>query len=400
MLSRAVRGRGIARHGVAALRGVATTGDDRSPSDVHASGHRDAAERGDADASTSSSSSRSSSRSSSSRSSSSSAPPADFATSSSTSSSSSSRELYPGHVQLTPLQRAMLVVGGGLGAILFPQRADLVGAVGETTGHLAFRRMRDRMRRDAVGADILRRRPRVTDDTLERAWGCADGTFGKAYATFMGTRKFRASDRPPVRFVDDEELAYVATRARETHDLWHVLFGCPTTVQGELALKALEFAQTGMPSAALATLAAPLRLGTFYLTLVPIRPRPRGERRSLRNFPGASLRPSLAFNPRPRRLSTPPDAFQLHPDVRSCGPLTLRRGGPRVPREGAVSVGVARGREVRGSDVRGLRGGVRYGFGGAEGEVEDHPGAEGAEAKAAEDISVTNDGRALVVVAA
>jgi len=41
-------------------------------------------------------------------------------------------------------------------------------------------------------------------------------------------------------------------------------------------------------------------------TLVPIRPRRRGERRSLRTFAGASLRPgSLAFNPRPRRLSTP-----------------------------------------------------------------------------------------------
>ena len=46
--------------------------------------------------------------------------------------------------------------------------------------------------------------------------------------------------------------------------------------------------------------------GAFYLTLVPVRPRSRGERRSLRTFPGASLRPgSLAFNPRPRRLSTP-----------------------------------------------------------------------------------------------
>jgi hypothetical protein len=45
--------------------------------------------------------------------------------------------------------------------------------------------------------------------------------------------------------------------------------------------------------------------GAFYLTLVPIRPRSRGERRSLRTFPGASLRPSLAFNPRPRRHSTP-----------------------------------------------------------------------------------------------
>jgi hypothetical protein len=54
------------------------------------------------------------------------------------------------------------------------------------------------------------------------------------------------------------------------------------------------------------------------ITLVPIRPRRRGERRSLRTLPSVSLRPgSLAFNPRPRRLSTPPDAFQLHPDVRS-----------------------------------------------------------------------------------
>ena len=44
------------------------------------------------------------------------------------------------------------------------------------------------------------------------------------------------------------------------------------------------------------------------LTLVPIRPRRRGGRRSLRTFsPGVSLRPgSLAFNPdTPRRLSTP-----------------------------------------------------------------------------------------------
>jgi hypothetical protein len=45
-------------------------------------------------------------------------------------------------------------------------------------------------------------------------------------------------------------------------------------------------------------------LGAFY-TLVPIRPRWRGERRSLRTLPGASLRPPLGFNPRPRRLSTP-----------------------------------------------------------------------------------------------
>jgi hypothetical protein len=71
------------------------------------------------------------------------------------------------------------------------------------------------------------------------------------------------------------------------------------------------------------------RLAAFrrvLLTLVPIRPRRRGERRSLRTFPGVSLRPSpLGFNPdTPRRLSTPSDAFQLHPDVAlNDGPSTL-----------------------------------------------------------------------------
>ena len=60
-------------------------------------------------------------------------------------------------------------------------------------------------------------------------------------------------------------------------------------------------------------------------TLVPIRPRWRGERRSLRTLlPGVSLRPHLAFNPdTPRRLSTSTDAFQLQ----RCGiTRTSRRG--------------------------------------------------------------------------
>jgi ubiquinone biosynthesis protein COQ4 len=40
-------------------------------------------------------------------------------------------------------------------------------------------------------------------------------TFGAAYAQFMGSRNFSPDDRPPVRFLESEELAYVATRARE-----------------------------------------------------------------------------------------------------------------------------------------------------------------------------------------
>ena len=51
--------------------------------------------------------------------------------------------------------------------------------------------------------------------------------------------------------------------------------------------------------------------GAFTFTPVPVRPRRRGERRSLRTFPGASLRPPpLGFNP---GTPTATDASRLHP---------------------------------------------------------------------------------------
>ena len=107
------------------------------------------------------------------------------------------------------------------------------------------------------------------------------------------------------------------------------------------------------------------RSGAFYLTLVPIRPRSRGERRSLRTFAVVSLRPPHAFNLRPRRLSTPTDAFQLHPHVRSYG-MALRhrarahfpaREGHRVVREDVRTDRAGRGRP--GGGVRQLFKGAR-----------------------------------------
>lgn len=194
----------------------------------------------------------------------------------STSSDPSGNTLYETHVRLGFAERAALAAGSALGALVRPERADLVAAFGyacsslprsclrrvlsETTGTAALEGMRRRMAADPVGARLLRERPRITDATLAACWASPPASFGAAYAGFMGVRSFAPRDRPPVRFVDDEELAYVAARAREVHDLWHVLFGCSTTIAGELRLKAVEAVQTGLPSAALAALVAPLRL--------------------------------------------------------------------------------------------------------------------------------------------
>ena len=43
-------------------------------------------------------------------------------------------------------------------------------------------------------------------------------------------------------------------------DFWHVLFGLPPTVHGELVLKWFELVHTGLPVAAFSALFGPLRL--------------------------------------------------------------------------------------------------------------------------------------------
>lgn len=173
---------------------------------------------------------------------------------------STSAPRYPTHVPLNPLQRAALALASSLGAAADPRRADLVAAAAEASGGPALAAAAARMRASPTGRQLLRDRPRVTDATLAAARACPPGSFGSAYAAFMDSRAFTPSERPPVRFVDDPDAAYAAARARECHDFWHVLFACPTTVAGELALKAVEFVQTGLPAAGTAVLGAAWRL--------------------------------------------------------------------------------------------------------------------------------------------
>lgn len=46
-------------------------------------------------------------------------------------------------------------------------------------------------------------------------------------------QKVTPDTRAEVKFVDDEELAYVMQRYREVHDLIHTVLGMPTNMLGE-----------------------------------------------------------------------------------------------------------------------------------------------------------------------
>ncbi|KAG0176539.1 Ubiquinone biosynthesis protein [Apophysomyces sp. BC1021] len=139
----------------------------------------------------------------------------------------------------------------------------MVAALGETTGSIFLRRMRDLMLQSSTGRRILRERPTINTSTidLERLrQTCAPGTFGATYVGWLDSQGVTPDTRCPVHFVDDEELAYVMKRYREVHDFFHTLTGMGVTVEEEIALKWFEWAQTGLPMTALSSLFGPLRL--------------------------------------------------------------------------------------------------------------------------------------------
>jgi ubiquinone biosynthesis protein COQ4 len=68
-----------------------------------------------------------------------------------------------------------------------------------------------------------------------------------------------------VHYIDDPELAYVMQRYRECHDLYHCIVNLPVSVDSEIAVKYFEFANLGLPLAALSALFGPLRLNGAQL---------------------------------------------------------------------------------------------------------------------------------------
>ncbi|XP_032426738.1 ubiquinone biosynthesis protein COQ4 homolog, mitochondrial [Xiphophorus hellerii] len=175
--------------------------------------------------------------------------------------------LYPGHIQTTSFQKALLAVGSGVAALQDPYRHDMVAVLGETTGHLALINLKERMKNDPEGYTILTERPRIRLSTLdlEKMASLPDESFGREYLRFLEDNKVTPDSRAEVKFVDNEELAYIMLRYREVHDLLHTLLGIPTNMLGEVAVKWFEAAQTGLPMCALGAVLGPLRLNASRL---------------------------------------------------------------------------------------------------------------------------------------
>uniref|UniRef100_A0A8D1SBE4 Ubiquinone biosynthesis protein COQ4 homolog, mitochondrial n=1 Tax=Sus scrofa TaxID=9823 RepID=A0A8D1SBE4_PIG len=178
--------------------------------------------------------------------------------------------LYPEHIPTSLLQKALLAAGSAVMALYDPYRHDMVAVLGETTGRRTLKFLRDQMKRDPEGAQILQERPRISMSTLdlEKLRSLPEGSFGCEYLRFLDVNRVSPDTRAPTRFVDDEELAYVIQRYREVHDMVHTLLGMPTNIPGEIVVKWFEAVQTGLPMCVLSALFGPIRLSAQSLQVL------------------------------------------------------------------------------------------------------------------------------------
>lgn len=135
---------------------------------------------------------------------------------------------------------------------------DLIAALGETTATPYFiYRLRDAMLSSPTGRRILRDRPRITSQTMSVSYlrTLPEDSVGRTYVGWLDREGVSPDTRDSVKYIDNGECAYVMQRYRESHDFYHALTGLPVFVEGEVALKAFEFANTLLPMTGLSLFA-------------------------------------------------------------------------------------------------------------------------------------------------
>jgi len=93
-------------------------------------------------------------------------------------------------------------------------------------------------------AAALTERPELGYHNVDELLAMPGDTLGHAYGVFLQTNDITPAPlRVPPKLIDNDELLYINSHLRQTHDLWHVVTGFGTDVAGELGLQAFYASQ-------------------------------------------------------------------------------------------------------------------------------------------------------------
>jgi hypothetical protein len=136
--------------------------------------------------------------------------------------------------QLRRLTADMLAVCSDPGDV--PHALDLLNASYATPAAAAARA---RLKADPAIASLMRERywgPWPSQDTLA---SLPPGSLGHAYGHLLADQGLEPLPPPEFPRGADGDDIYLQRRIRASHDVWHAIAGCPTTVAGEAAMNGL-----------------------------------------------------------------------------------------------------------------------------------------------------------------
>jgi ubiquinone biosynthesis protein Coq4 len=150
------------------------------------------------------------------------------------------------HVALTgtALERSLLALRAGFALALDTNDTQQVFYLAIALDRETLQRVAARLAADPSGRELIRTRAAIDTKHVDFAAlrALPADTLGGAYARSLESHGLSPDifQRPPGL---PDDLAYVAQRVRQTHDLWHVLTGLDTDVPGEVALQAFTHEQ-------------------------------------------------------------------------------------------------------------------------------------------------------------
>lgn len=123
---------------------------------------------------------------------------------------------------------------------------------GHFTRHKSFQVSLQTFRNDPDTSQLLKEKflsERPYD--LEQLLSLPPGSLGHEFARHMREYRLEIVFYPPLEKTEDDDIAYWRKRARQTHDIHHVVLGFPAIDSGEMAISAFYLAQHNVPLSAL-----------------------------------------------------------------------------------------------------------------------------------------------------
>jgi ubiquinone biosynthesis protein COQ4 len=130
----------------------------------------------------------------------------------------------------------------------------------EALDPLVHHRELARMRLAPSGLKLLEEQPALLDLLRDTAAldALPEGSVGHAYRAFCKSENIHPDGfveigeaGSEVDKITDQQVRYAALRHRDTHDLWHVAYGCRADLLGEAAILGFTLGQTRSPGMAI-----------------------------------------------------------------------------------------------------------------------------------------------------